>query len=137
MKPVDIKITLISILIALWASAFGTASAHSSGKGHWAFDPGRCPDLVEDKRDRIESRIDEAYDNGPRDVYEDYLDRRESAIDEASTYCPASAWVWRGGTYHKGHHAARPGGATLYNNAKARSYYRYGKNNQRIVVVKF
>ena len=38
-------------------------------------------DRIEDRRDRIESRIDRQIDRGPRDRVEDVIDRRESLYD--------------------------------------------------------
>ena len=38
-------------------------------------------DRLEDRADRIESRIDERYDRGPLDVVEDRVDRIESVLD--------------------------------------------------------
>lgn len=44
-------------------------------------------DLVEDRRDRIENIIDEAYDRGPLDVIEDKLDRAEDRHDRRHLDC--------------------------------------------------
>ncbi len=130
------KTVLFSILTVTGLCAFGSANAGAPMPGYWAFNPERCPDLVEDRRDRIGSRIDEAYDRGPRDVIEDYADRRENARDEARTYCPASAFVWQGPAYRRGIHAARPSSIDFYHDRKARLHYRYGNHNKRIVVVR-
>ena len=44
-------------------------------------------DLVEDRRDRIENIIDEAYDRGPLDVIEDKLNRAEDRHDRRHLDC--------------------------------------------------
>ncbi len=129
------KTTLLCLTIALplGLAACSTASAHPhytaapSAKGQWVLNPRKCPDLVEDWRDRRESRRDEAYDRGPRDVAEDIRDRRESRRDEAVTVCPASAWEWRGSAYRPHYHAARPVKVKVYYNPhKKRHYHRHG-----------
>ncbi len=101
--------------------------------GGWQFHPERCPDLVEDVRDRRESRRDERYDRGPRDVIEDRRDRRESRRDESVTVCPASAWVWHGDRGAR--RAARPVASTVYYNPYKNYYYRYGPNRKQIRIV--
>ena len=108
------------------------AHAHSSG---WVLNPAKCPDLVEDWRDRQESRRDEAFDRGPRDVIEDWYDRQESRQDEAVTRCPARAWEWRGGRYIGHIHGPRPSYVNIYFHPKKRTYYH--KQGQRRVVVRF
>ena len=105
------------------------AAAHS---GEWRFHPERCPDLVEDYRDRRESRRDERYDRGPLDRIEDRFDRRESRRDESVTVCPASAWVWHGA---KRYRTARPAGVKIYYDGRARHYYRFGPNKARVRIV--
>jgi len=129
------KTTLLCIAVAmpLGLAACSTANAHPhyavphSAKGQWVLNPRKCPDLVEDWRDRQESRRDEAYDRGPRDVAEDWRDRKESRRDEAVTVCPASAWEWHGPVYRKHYHAARPvKGNVYYNPRKKRHYHRHG-----------
>jgi len=122
------KTTLFALTIGLTMglSACSTASAHSAHNesGYWKLNPYKCPDLVEDWRDRRESRIDEAYDRGPRDVAEDIRDRRESRRDEAHTWCPASAWEWYGPAYKTHFHAPRPKYAKIYYNSHKKHYYR-------------
>ncbi len=87
---------------ALAAITAGCVAAPSAYAGEWRFHPERCPDLVEDYYDRIESRRDERRDFGPRDRAEDRRDRRESRRDESVTVCPASAWVWHGKARSRG-----------------------------------
>ena len=111
------------------ACASTSATAHTQG---WRFDPARCPDLVEDYRDRRESRRDERYNHGVFDRIEDRLDRRESRRDERVTTCPASAWVWRGDRPYR---ATRPAAAAVYFDAYDRVYYRYGPDRVRINIV--
>jgi len=126
----------LAITLPLGLTACSTASAHphyaaapsakGSSKGQWVLNPRKCPDLVEDWRDRQESRRDEAYDRGPRDVAEDWRDRRESRRDEAVTVCPASAWEWHGPAYKRHYHAPRPVKVNVYYSPKRkRHYHRY------------
>ena len=109
--------------------AAAPAPAHA---GAWRFVPSRCPDLVEDWRDRRESRIDERYDFGPLDRAEDRRDRRESRRDERVTVCPASAWVWDGPRRYR---VARPAAAAVYYDWRARHDVRYGPDRARVAVV--
>lgn len=124
----------ISHLFVAGFVVFGAGCA-SAGQpayaGEWRLDPARCPDLVEDRRDRQESRRDERYDRGPLDRAEDRADRRESRRDESVTVCPRSAWVWNGGRYR----TARPAAAAIYYDRNARHYYRYGPNRARVRIV--
>lgn len=122
-----------------FAALGATAQAHPyhasgyAGVG-WRFDASRCPDLVEDARDRREDRRDRRYDNGRRDRFEDRADRRENRRDERVTVCPARAWVWDGP--RKGaRNAARPSRATIFYDARSRQYYRYGPNRTRVTIV--
>ncbi|MEZ5894007.1 MAG: hypothetical protein R3C58_12805 [Parvularculaceae bacterium] len=62
--------------------------------GEWKFNPRACPDLVEDRYDRIEDRRDHRVDNGRRDRREDRYDRRENRRDEAVTVCPIRAFYY-------------------------------------------
>lgn len=113
--------------------AIGCVSAASPAyAGGWRFEPSRCPDLVEDRRDRRESRRDERYDHGPLDRAEDRADRRESRRDERVTICPASAWVWDG---PRSAHTARPAAVAIYYNLHDRHYFRYGPKRTRVRVV--
>lgn len=112
--------------------AIGCVSAPSSAyAGEWRFDPTRCPDLVEDWRDRKESRRDERINRGPLDRLEDRIDRRESRRDERVTVCPASSWVWDGPRRYR---TARPVAAPVYYNWRDRRYYRYGPSRVRVAV---
>jgi len=129
-------ITLVGITsLTACASAEAHPASHTAyGKsGKWVLNPAKCPDLVEDWRDRRESRRDEAYDHGPGDVIEDWVDRRESRRDEAVTYCPASAWEWRGSRYVVHSHGPRPANVKVYFHPKKRTYY-HRQGNRRVVV---
>lgn len=117
---------------AVFVTIAGCASAPAAHAGHWRFEPSRCPDLVEDYRDRRESRRDERYDYSRRDVIEDRIDRWESRRDEAVTVCPARAWVWDG---PKRYRTARPAGVRIYYDARARHYYRHGPRRARLHIV--
>jgi len=120
------------LAVGLAALGAGCASAGQAAyAGEWRLNPARCPDLVEDVRDRRESRRDERYDRGPIDRLEDRADRRESRRDERVTICPASAWEWRG----RGARVARPAAAAIYYDARDRHYYRHGRDRVRVRVV--
>ncbi|MHA7871113.1 MAG: hypothetical protein ACX939_02055 [Hyphococcus sp.] len=124
----------IQHLMAAGAALFGAGCvtyATPAYAGEWRFNPARCPDLVEDFRDRRESRRDERVDRGPLDRAEDRWDRRESRRDERVTVCPASAWTWHG----RGYRVARPAAAAVYYDRRARQYYRFGPDRVRIRVV--
>jgi hypothetical protein len=135
------KLYLATLVGAL--SLAGCASAHAQpaythnyhANGNWVLNPAKCPDLVEDWRDRRESRRDEAYDHNLRDVIEDWEDRRESRRDEAVTRCPASAWEWHGVKYRKHYHAPRPRRVHVYYHPHKRVYYR--KHGHKRIVVRF
>ncbi|MEO0881034.1 MAG: hypothetical protein AAFY22_15145 [Pseudomonadota bacterium] len=103
----SMTLTLAAGLVSLTAAACVSTPATA---GQWRFDPARCPDLAEDRRDRIESRRDERIDHGPLDRIEDRADRRESRRDERVTVCPRSAWVWAGA----GARPAYPARAVVY-----------------------
>ncbi len=128
-----LKNLIIALAIPFTLSACSSASAQSphyhsanfkQNYGGWVLNPRKCPDLVEDWRDRRESRWDEAYDRNRRDVIEDRIDRRESRRDEAVTICPASAWEWQGGTYKKHYHPKRPAKVKVfYSHAKRHHYH--------------
>ncbi len=117
------------------ATALGACAATPAraAPGAWRLDPARCPDLVEDYRDRRESVRDRRVNRGPLDRAEDRIDRRESRRDERVTVCPASAWVWDGP--RRGARAARPARAAVYYDLAGRGYYRYGPNRARVAVV--
>ncbi|MEM8772027.1 MAG: hypothetical protein AAGD92_10300 [Pseudomonadota bacterium] len=110
----------------------GCAGAPAAQAGAWRFEPSRCPDLVEDYRDRRESRRDRRVNNGPLDRIEDRIDRRESRRDERVTVCPASAWVWDGPRRYR---TARPAAAAVYYDGRDRAYFRYGPKRARVTVV--
>ena len=59
------------------ASALAAIGGPANAAG-WALNAARCPDLVEDRLDRRESRIDRRVTLGPLDRIEDRIDRRES-----------------------------------------------------------
>lgn len=129
-KSAHIAAGCLGLLAVGYISAPQSASA-----GEWRFYPERCPDLVEDWRDRRESRRDERYDSGPRDRAEDRRDRRESRRDERVTVCPASAWVWANdGDGPRGYRTTRPAVAPVYYDWRERRYYRYGADRVRIFV---
>ena len=124
------KFVLGSVIAA--ALLAGPAAAHPADvKGAWRLDAARCPDLVEDRRDRRESRRDERVNNGRLDRLEDRADRRESRRDERVTVCPRSAWVWTGAERNR---TKRPAAVKVYYDTAARSYYRLGPNRVRIVI---
>lgn len=118
-------------VFGLFAVGCVSAPGPAYAAGGWRLDPARCPDLVEDRLDRRESRRDERYDFGPRDRAEDARDRRESRRDERVTVCPASAWVWDGPRRYR---TARPVAAPVYYDWGQRRYYRYGPDRVRVVV---
>lgn len=62
--------------------------------GEWKFNPRACPDLVEDRLDRIEDRRDARVNYGRRDRREDRYDRRENRRDEAVTICPIRSFYY-------------------------------------------
>lgn len=114
----------------------GCASAPPVHAGHgaysWRFDASRCPDLVEDYRDRRESRRDERRDYSRRDVREDRRDRRESRRDERVTVCPESAWVFDGPRRYR---TKRPAAAVIYYDARDRHYFYDGRERVRVRIV--
>ncbi len=119
--------------VAALVTIAGCASAPPAHAAGWRFEPSRCPDLVEDYRDRRESRRDERIDWGPRDVREDRRDRRESRRDERVTVCPASAWVWDGPRRYR---TARPAAPAVYYDFRARHYYHvHGPRRARVHIV--
>ncbi len=112
-------------------SVGSVSAAQPAVAGEWRLHAARCPDLVEDVRDRQESRRDERYDHGRLDRIEDRVDRHESRRDERVTYCPASAWVWHG----RGKPSRSPAAKAIYYDAGKRQYFRYGQRQSRIRVV--
>jgi hypothetical protein len=112
--------------------------------GEWKFNPRACPDLVEDRFDRIEDRRDTRVNNGRRDRIEDRYDRRENRRDSAVTICPIRAFYYvpdrrelrradyRGKGKAYGRHRAnlRP---PLSYDRRMRMYYRYD-NGRKIYV---
>lgn len=115
----------------LFAVGCVSAPEPAHAAGGWRLDLARCPDLVEDRRDRRESRRDERYDSGPWDRAEDRRDRRESRRDERVTVCPASAWRWDGPRRYR---TARPVAASIYYDWGQRRYYRYRADSVKVVV---
>lgn len=63
--------------------------------GEWKLNPRACPDLVEDRFDRIEDRRDRRVNYGRRDRVEDRIDRRENRRDRAVTVCPVRAFYYQ------------------------------------------
>ncbi|MEM9705309.1 MAG: hypothetical protein AAF850_04440 [Pseudomonadota bacterium] len=108
--------------------AMGVSSAAQAGQ--WRLNPALCPDLVEDRLDRQESRRDRRVNRGPLDRIEDRIDRRESRRDERVTRCPRSAWVWSG----SGRALDRPSRAVVYWDPVGRRYFRYGPSRSRVVI---
>lgn len=112
--------------------------------GEWKLNPRACPDLVEDRFDRIEDRWDRRVNNGRRDRAEDRWDRRENRRDRAVTICPVRAFYYvpdrhdrraaRGGRgqdrYGWNRSYARP---PLRFDRRMRMYYRYD-NGRKIYV---
>jgi hypothetical protein len=129
------KLYLLTLASVVSLAGCASAHAHPVSSGKWVLNPTKCPDLVEDWRDRQESRRDERYDRGPRDVVEDWVDRQESRRDEAVTHCPASAWEWRGSRYQPRYHTSRPVRAQIYYHPKKHVYYRRSGKNR--IVVRF
>ncbi len=107
--------------------------------GEWKFNPRACPDLVEDRYDRIEDRRDRRVDHGRRDRREDRYDRRENRRDAAVTVCPIRAFYYqpdrrelrradyRGRGYAWGRHEARP---PLKYDRRMGMYYRYAEGRK-------
>ncbi|MFC2951423.1 hypothetical protein ACFOOP_05755 [Marinicaulis aureus] len=106
--------------------------------GEWKFNPRACPDLVEDRYDRIEDRRDYRTDYGRRDRREDRHDRRENRRDEAITVCPSRAFYYqpdrrelrrannRGRGYAWGHEARPP----VKYDRRIGMYYRYAEGRK-------
>lgn len=126
LKNARLSSALLGLFAAGCVSAAGPAHA-----GQWRFYPERCPDLVEDVRDRRENRRDERVDRGLLDRAEDRADRRESRRDERVTVCPKTAWVYHGKARHR---AARPGAIAIYYDPHKHQYYRYGSDRTRILI---
>ncbi len=106
--------------------------------GEWKFNPRACPDLVEDRYDRIEDRRDRRIDYSRRDRREDRYDRRENRRDEAITVCPIRAFYYqpdrwehraeyRGRGNAWGRHQARP---PLKYDRRVGLYYRYAEGRK-------
>ena len=137
------KLLTITLLAGLTLSACATANAtpppgtvkYASGGGHWVLNPNKCPDLVEDRRQRRAMRRDEAYDRSRRDVIEDWTERKNARRDEAVTNCPARAWEWHGPRYRKSYHPARPVKVNVYFHPTKRAYYR--RHGHKRVVIRF
>ncbi len=126
-NPVQLSAVLVGLFGAGCVSAAAPAYA-----GEWRFHPERCPDLVEDVRDRRESRRDERHDHGAADRIEDRLDRRESRRDERVTVCPRRAWVYHGNPRYR---PARPAVVAVYYDPHKHHYYRHRPDRVRIGIV--
>lgn len=112
--------------------------------GEWRLNARACPDLVEDRYDRIEDRRDARYNTGRRDRIEDRYDRRENRRDEAITICPIRAFEYvpdrrelrradyrgNGKAYGRQRANLRP---PLSYDRRMRMYYRYD-NGRKIYV---
>jgi len=134
------KLLLTAIIGGLSLTACASANAGAphvkyAANGQWVLNPNKCPDLVEDKRQRRAMRRDEAYDRSRRDVAEDRKERKNARRDEAVTNCPASAWEWHGPSYRKGYHPVRPIKVNIYYQPSKRTYYR--RNGNKKVVIRF
>ena len=123
-------IQISAVLLGLFGAGCVSAAAPAHA-GEWRFHPERCPDLVEDRADRRESRRDERYDHGPLDRAEDRADRRESRRDERVTMCPRSAWIYHGNPRYR---TSRPAAITIYYDPYKYHYYRRGSDRTRIHV---
>ncbi len=110
------------------------AAKYAAG-GQWKLNPNKCPDLVEDRRQRRAMRRDEAHTYGLRDVIEDWNERENARQDEAVTNCPARAWEWVGPRYRPKHHAPRPVSGRIFYHPQKRVYYR--AHGKRRIVIRF
>ena len=128
-------VSVVSLAGCTTAQARPNHYADDAKLGGWVLNPAKCPDLVEDWRDRQESRRDEAYDHGPRDVIEAGYDRQESRRDEAVTNCPASAWEWQGSRYVAVRHVPRPTHVNVYYHPHKKAYYH--KQGRKRVAIRF
>lgn len=81
-------------LIACVLGAGFVLGAAPAFAGEWKLNPRACPDLVEDRRDRVEDRRDARVTVGRRDRVEDRRDRAENRRDEAVTICPTRAFYY-------------------------------------------
>ncbi|MEL6360514.1 MAG: hypothetical protein AAFR21_05470 [Pseudomonadota bacterium] len=81
---------ILTSLVSLAAMSVATPAF----AGQWRVNPNKCPDLIEDRIDRRESRRDERHDYSRLDVVEDRLDRREDRRDRSVTVCPQSAFYY-------------------------------------------
>ena len=114
----------------------------SAFAGEWKLNPRACPDLVEDRFDRIEDRRDARFNNGRGDRVEDRFDRRENRRDAAITICPVKAFYYVPDR-HEIKRAQRAGYRAVNYNRNARPplsydrrlrmYYRYD-NGRKIYV---
>ena len=103
---------VLSTLLMFYTFGAGAANAHSLAQSGWRLDASRCPDLIEDYRNRWESR-------------------RESRRDKRVTVCPRSAWVWDGPLRYR---TERPAAAVIFYDARRRHYFRYGANKVRVQI---
>jgi hypothetical protein len=124
----------IAVFAGLGACTTTPAYAHPNN-GNWVLNPNKCPDLVEDRRQRKAARYDEAYTYSRRDKYEDWVERKNMRRDEAVTNCPASAWEWQGSPYRVGHHVKRPVAVNIFYQPHKHHYYR--RNGKKKITVHF
>ena len=132
-------------VIACVLGAGFVLSAAPAFAGEWKLNPRACPDLVEDRYDRMEDRRDARVNTGRRDRIEDRRDRAENRRDEAVTICPVRAFYYvpdrwekqraarnnhRGKGHAYGRRNLRP---PLKYDRRARMYYRYD-NGRKIFV---
>ncbi len=129
------KSVFLTLATCMSLSACASTPAYAKPPGQWVLNPNKCPDLVEDRRQRRAMRRDEAYDRGPVDVIEDWVERKEARRDEAVTRCPARAWEWHGPRYRAHYHPPRPKTVNIYYHPKKRTYYRH--SGHRRIVIKF
>jgi hypothetical protein len=78
----------------LIAAGIMTLAPMAASAGEWRLDARKCPDLREDRYDRM-------HNNGWRD-------RREDRRDERVINCPARAWYYVRSPGERRHHAYMP-----------------------------
>jgi len=134
------KLLLAAMIGSLSLTACANANAQAvhtkhAAHGQWVLNPNKCPDLVEDRRQRRAMRRDEAVDHSRRDVAEDWKERKNARRDEAVTNCPTSAWEWHGPHNRRNYRPARPIKANIFYHPEKRIYYR--KNGHKKVTIQF
>ena len=131
------KVKLVGLLALGSLFMAGCATPAKAGppprQGSWRLNPHKCPDLMEDYRERQAMRRDEAVNHGPADVLEDRLERREARRDEAVTVCPASAWEWVGPPPRRAYWRKRPVAVKIYYHPHRHAYYRHGVHGQVLI----